>query len=137
MKKIMVIMICVCILLSGCGEKKTLRDEVFEEYKYVSNTIKEPTITGTKALKISDMTDSYKNNYTTISGNVKNIGDSTISYYEITIKLMDKNGEVLDSVWTNNSGQFQAGESSKWEKSIKYDERMEKYSASVTKVSYK
>lgn len=103
------------------------------------STSKSQTINYCSEMKISDIkwNNSGSGAYLTLEANVKNTGDRTVKYYEVIIKLYDKDGNVLDSVWTNNSGDFAPNESSKIDKMIKKDDRISSCRMFVDKVSFK
>lgn len=74
--------------------------------------------------------------YKTISGSIKNTGDKDVSYYKITIDLMDDTGNVLNTIWTNNSGNFRPNTSSKWDKMVEWDDKYTKYRTFVEEVKF-
>ena len=43
----------------------------------------------------------FEGNYTFVCGSVKNIGNVAISYFEVNVKYIDVNKNVLDSDFTN------------------------------------
>lgn len=78
----------------------------------------------------------YDSEYKTLSGSVKNNSINTVSYYEITIYMFDKNNNVVNSITTNNAGHFIGGSSSKFDTMFKKDSKYYEYKAKVTDVTF-
>lgn len=60
------------------------------------------TIPSTKLEIQSGHTYETKNNYTTIKGKVKNTSNDTISYFEVVVDLLDDEGNIIHSEYTND-----------------------------------
>lgn len=77
--------------------------------------------------------DSYKikGDYIYITGRVKNIGDTDIEYFEVVCKFLDKDGQVLDSDYTNDGLILKSGEMREFEIMHKYKSEYDSYSLSI------
>lgn len=83
-------------------------------------------------LKIQDgYSHKIKGDYVYITGRVKNVSDSTISYFEVVVKFLDDNGRVLDSDYTNDSFDLKPGEMRSFEIMSKWNDDYKQYSLSI------
>lgn len=108
--------------------------EAAKHQKAVQEYISKPA---TSDLRVnSDLKTRTSGNYMYISGSVTNTSSTkTISYFEVEAKFYDSKGSVIDSDWTNESGNIKPGETKKFEIMHKYDSRIKDVKASVRKVS--
>lgn len=68
-------------------------------------------------------------NYTYIKGRVKNIGDKTIRYFKITAQYEDKDGNVLDTDYTNSNENILSGNQKEFE--IMHENNNDYYTCSI------
>ena len=66
---------------------------------------------------------------------VKNNSNQTVNYIKVNIYLQDKDKNIIQSEWTNWSGNLPAGASTNLAKMIEYREGIEYYTVSVDEVS--
>lgn len=130
------IIVTIALMISGERKKREEIRKEIKDYRYekeIEDYLSTPLIND---LKInSDWTTRTSNNYLYISGSVTNISmDKTISYYEIEAKFYDKNGNVIDSDWTNWAGELEPGESRQFEIMYKYTGKEEDIDLKVREV---
>ncbi|NLG81022.1 MAG: hypothetical protein GX490_00660 [Bacilli bacterium] len=82
----------------------------------------------------SNHTYKIKDGYIYITGRVKNIGDTDIEYFEVVCKFLDKDGQVLDSDYTNDGLVLKSGEMREFEIMHKYKSEYDIYSLSIGEV---
>lgn len=51
-----------------------------------------------------------RGDYVYVTGRVKNVTDKDINYFEVIVKFLDENNQVLDSDYTNDSLKLKPGE---------------------------
>lgn len=51
-----------------------------------------------------------RGDYVYITGSVKNVSNSAISYFEVIVKILDESGQVVDSDYTNDGLKLEPGE---------------------------
>lgn len=73
-------------------------------------------------------------NYTYVKGRVKNTGDKTISYFEITAEYLDKNGQVLDTDYTNSGENLRPSNQKEFKIMHRYDSQYEQVRIFVEEV---
>ena len=74
-------------------------------------------------------------NYTYIRGRVKNTGNKTIRYFEVTAQYLDKNKNVLDTNYTNSGEKIRPGDSKEFEIMHRHNSEYEYVSIFVEEVS--
>lgn len=82
-----------------------------------------------------DLTLKNTGNYYDYTVTVKNNSDQTVNYIKVNIYLQDKDKNIIQSEWTNWSGNLPAGASTNLAKMIEYREGIEYYTVSVDEVS--
>lgn len=82
----------------------------------------------------SGYTYKIKGNYVYITGRVKNVSDSDISYFEIRVDFLDNEGNVLDSDYTNDGLTLKPGEMREFEIMHRWSDDYKKYSLSIGNV---
>ncbi len=89
-------------------------------------------VSDVKKLEIqSNHTGKIKDGYIYITGRVKNISDTDIEYFEVVCKFLDKDGQVLDSDYTNDGLMLKPGEMREFEIMHKYKSEYDSYSLSI------
>ncbi|HMT92320.1 FxLYD domain-containing protein [uncultured Thiothrix sp.] len=66
-------------------------------------------------MHIQDWRWEKEGNYTYVRGRVKNIGDSTVSYFKITSYYKNVSGDIIDTDFTNSGEQLQPGMAKEFE----------------------
>ena len=132
MKKLLIIMVVFCLMISLTACETVLTDE--QKDKMIAETYAKGDIDATKQkiaelykndedkavswLMVVDEADDKKyidklviqngwtwdldGNYTYVRGRVKNTGDKNITYFEVTAEYLSSTGQVLDTDYTNS-----------------------------------
>lgn len=132
-----VFLVVSCLLMFGCDSKEAMMDLTLQgDYEAARamaarmykndremliawlTTISEHE--GARYLNKLVIQDGWEWNYDsildTIEGRIKNEGDRTVEYLEITVKFLDtKDGNVIDSDWTNIAREIGPGEQASFE----------------------
>ena len=82
-----------------------------------------------------DLTLKNTGNYYDYTVTVKNNSNQTVNYIKVNIYLQDKDKNIIQSEWTNWSGNLPAGASTNLAKMIEYRDGIEYYTVSVDEVS--
>lgn len=72
--------------------------------------------------------------YIYVSGHVKNVSDNDINYFEVIVKFVDEDGNVLDSDYTNDSLKLGSGEMRSFEIMHKWNDDFKKCRLSIGNV---
>lgn len=143
MKKLLLAVLCVTVIINAVGcsgngvvqrndneqANKQLEEEIAELKKELALQTEQPE------LEIQDDYQSkIEGNYVYITGSVKNVGNVSVSYYEIVCKFLDEKLQVLDSTYTNSGQNLEVGEMRKFEIMHKHDDRFKKYALSIGKM---
>jgi hypothetical protein len=115
--------------------EKSYKGKELDEMIYWINSKKPNTTKAqaqTKKLEIqSEYTDKVKGDYIYITGRVKNISDTNISYFEVRCDFLDDDKKVLDSDYTNNGLTLKSGEMREFEIMHKYSNKYKNYKLSI------
>lgn len=76
-------------------------------------------------------TNEVKGDYYYITGRVKNSSNTDINYFEIQCNFLDKNGQVLDSDYTNDNLVLKPGELREFEIMHQYKPEYKRYELSI------
>ncbi|MCR4782435.1 MAG: FxLYD domain-containing protein [Lachnospiraceae bacterium] len=101
------VVVFFCFMEFQSSRERKKNNELIEKYR--------PTVNDLEVVNWDEYSD-YYTDYHTISGKVRNISDSkTISYYEVTVKFYDYNGDIVGSDYTNDNQEIGPGESREFE----------------------
>lgn len=75
-----------------------------------------------------------KNNYTTIKGKVKNTSNDTISYFEVVVDLLDDEGNIIHSEYTNDGLNLKPDAMREFEIKFRSNSDYKDYKLSIGKV---
>jgi len=119
--------------------EKSYKGKELDEMIYWINA-KKPTNTRkqtqTKKLEIqSGYSDKIKGDYIYITGRVKNVSDTNISYFEVKCNFLDDNNQVLDSDYTNDGLTLKPREMREFEIMHKYSSDYKNYKLSIGKIN--
>lgn len=114
-------------------EKSHNQIELNKYIKMLSDYIEENSGPSTFDLKITNDNWKKERNYVYVTGSVKNTGDTTISYYKISVDFYDSRGNIVDSDWTNGID-LKAGASRHFEIMHKNDISFKSYKVTVDEV---
>ena len=141
MKKIISILLCLTILIiiTGCGNKKIDLDvtpmNTEQKELLLERVLNGQMNKGDSRIKILSHQLTINNSYGHIIGDVKNVYDSTISYYKITCKFLDSDGNIIDSTFTNSGQNIGSAEIRKFDIKHKWDDRFKDYKLIIEDVS--
>lgn len=81
--------------------------------------------------------DSYsiKGDYAYVTGKVKNISNSEILYFEVVVDLLDDNGNIIHSEYTNDGLTLKPNATREFKIMFKNNEDYKKYKLSIGKVN--
>lgn len=141
--------VCSSNLISYADAKKWVETGEYNvEWTYIDGELVNPPmiendsnssddISTYKALEltIDDATTSY--GYITVEGSISNPTNNAYSYVELKVKILDKNGKVIDTenTYAVGSETLSPGDTKKWDAMLKADDRADNVEVEI--VDYK
>lgn len=141
------VVILLCLSLSGCGTKCDICGEGGADYKLLGYNLcrecymsvmddsDEDEVIGEIEIVEQNLNVRSSRNYFDYEVTVKNNSDKTLSYIKVNIYLKDAAQNIIHSDWTNWSGSLPPGASTTLDTMLDYVEGVQYYSVSVADVS--
>ena len=119
LKRICILLLCVCLICSffGCTKEEEMTDEEREVFNSRAEALLK-NFTGLESdhrIKFLNDKLTVKDEYCYINGSIKNIDFDKIQYVKIVAKFFNRKGEVIDSAYTSISDTLDTDEQKKFE----------------------
>ena len=101
-KTLSIVTTCIIILCTGCENTSVYQPVTPISTESSCTTTPIPIIVPTRILEIQEGWNfSIRGDYSYTNGRVKNTGETTVTYFEVTAEYLDADGNVLDTDYTN------------------------------------
>lgn len=104
LKRMSIFVLCVTLLfsLTACSNTKPTVEKEGTRTKMVEDDYPDPDRSPKLEIQPGVTFDIDDDNYISIKGSVKNIGNEDISYFEVRADFLSDTGQILDSGYTND-----------------------------------